>query len=195
MSQALNYAEDLTNHRYVPTCCSTTLSTASRRTFLKTVGGSVLFTSVGMLASGTAVAASGNYEAMVLSCIDPRFQDLVNKQQSRDGLAGKYSAFTIAGASIGVVAPAFKEWHKTFWENLGASVQLHNIKKVIVVNHRDCGAAKIAYGDAKVANAATETATHKEALIEFRKQLQAKHPKLGVQLSLMSLDGKLEQFA
>ncbi len=195
MSQALTCAEDLTTRRYIPTCCSTNISSASRRTFLRAVGGSVLFTSVGMLASGSALAASGNYEAMVLSCIDPRFQDLVNKQQARDGMSGKYSAFTIAGASIGVVAPAFKEWHKTFWENLGASVQLHNIKKVIVVNHRDCGAAKIAYGDAKVADAAVETSTHKEALMEFRKQLKEKHPNLGVQLSLMSLDGKLEQFA
>lgn len=155
----------------------------------------MLFTSVGMLATGSAVAASGNYEAMVLSCIDPRFQDLVNKQQASEGMSGKYSAFTIAGASIGVVAPAFKEWHKTFWENLGASVQLHNIKKVVVVNHRDCGAAKIAYGDAKVANAAVETVTHKEALMEFRKQLKEKHPNLGVELRLMSLDGKIEQFA
>lgn len=141
------------------------------------------------------MAASGDYKAMVLSCIDPRIQDLVNKQQARDGLSGKYSAFTIAGASIGVVAPAFNEWHKTFWENLGASVQLHNIKKVIVVNHRDCGAAKIAYGDAKVANAAAETATHQAALMEFRKQLKEKHSNLGVQLGLMSLDGKLERFA
>jgi carbonic anhydrase len=194
MSQALTYAEDLTNYRYIPTCCASNLSTASRRSFLRAVGGSVLFTSVGMLASGSAVAASGNYEAMVLSCIDPRFQDLVNKQQARDGMSGKYSAFTIAGASIGVVAPAFKEWHKTFWENLGASVQLHNIKKVVVVNHRDCGAAKIAYGDAKVADAAAETVTHREALLEFRKQLKEKHPNLGVELRLMSLDGKLEQF-
>lgn len=63
-------------------------------------GGAVLFSSVGMISSGVQ-AASGNYEAMVLSCIDPRFQDLVNKQQASDGLSGKYSAFTIAGASIG----------------------------------------------------------------------------------------------
>jgi carbonic anhydrase len=195
MPEAFVSTQDFSSPRYIPTCCGTTLSAVSRRTFLRAAGGSVLFASVGMLASGTAVAASGNYEAMVLSCIDPRFQDLVNKQQARNGLSGKYSAFTVAGASIGVVAPAFKEWHKTFWENLGASVQLHNIKKVIVVNHRDCGAAKIAYGDAKVANAAVETATHQAALMEFRQQLKEKHPNLAVQLGLMSLDGNLEQFA
>lgn len=181
--------------RYMPTCCTATVPAANRRAFLRAVGGSVLFTSVGMLASGGAVAASGNYEAMVLSCIDPRFQDLVNKRQAQDGLSGKYSAFTIAGASIGVVAPAFKEWHKTFWENLGASVQLHNIKKVIVVNHRDCGAAKIAYGDAKVSTPEAETATHRAALVEFGQQLKVRHPSLGVQLGLMSLDGRLELFS
>lgn len=195
MFKVSTFPQSIQNHRYIPTCCDATISAQSRRSFLQAMGGSVLFTSVGMLATGSAVAASGNYEAMVLSCIDPRFQDLVNKQQARDGMSGKYSAFTIAGASIGVVAPAFKEWHKTFWENLGASVQLHNIKKVVVVNHRDCGAAKIAYGDAKVANAAAETVTHMQALMEFRKQLKEKHPNLGVELKLMSLDGKIEQFA
>jgi carbonic anhydrase len=195
MNKAFTFTQNIQCNRYIATCCDTSLSAQSRRSFLQAVGGSVLFTSVGMLATGSAVAASGNYEAMVLSCIDPRFQDLVNKQQASEGMSGKYSAFTIAGASIGVVAPAFKEWHKTFWENLGASVQLHNIKKVVVVNHRDCGAAKIAYGDVKVANAAVETVTHKEALMEFRKQLKEKHPNLGVELRLMSLDGKIEKFA
>lgn len=180
--------------RYVPLCCGSSLNQPSRRAFLSLTGGSVLAASFGMIASG-AIAGSGNYEAMVLSCIDPRFQDLVDKQEAKDGLVGKYSAFTIAGASIGVVAPAFKAWHKTFWDNLGASIQLHNIKKVIVVNHRDCGAAKIAYGEKKVATPDLETATHKAALLEFNKQLKQKHPALTSQLGLMSLDGTLEIFS
>jgi carbonic anhydrase len=180
---------------YKPLCCSDMMHHVnSRREFIRIAGGAVLFSSMGLVSTG-AQAASGNYEAMVLSCIDPRFQDLVNKKQSSDGLSGKYSAFTIAGASIGVVAPAFKEWSKTFWENLGASIQLHNIKKVIVVNHRDCGAAKIAYGDAKVATPALEAATHKEALLEFKRQLQEKFPTMGTHLGLMALDGTVETFS
>jgi len=168
---------------YAPVCCGDTLMhTNSRREFMRLTGGAVLFSSIGMLSAGVQ-AASGNYEAMV------------NQKQASDGLSGKYSAFTVAGASIGVVAPAFKEWSKTFWENLGASIQLHNIKKVIVVNHRDCGAARIAYGEAKVANPAIETETHKEALLEFRRQLSEKFPTMGAQLGLMSLDGKLETFS
>ena len=180
---------------YKPQCCGAMMSGAnSRREFMRLAGGAVMFTSIGLLSTGVQ-AASGNYEEMVLSCIDPRFQDLVNKKQAGDGLSGKYSAFTVAGASIGVVAPAFTEWSKTFWDNLGASIQLHNIKKVIVVNHRDCGAAKIAYGEAKVATPAIETATHKEALLEFKRQLKEKFPAMGSQLGLMAIDGTVETFA
>ena len=57
-------------------------------------------------------------------------------------LTGKFSQFVIAGAAVGVVAPEFKEWHQAFWDNLGASIQLHHIKKVIAIDHRDCGAAR-----------------------------------------------------
>jgi carbonic anhydrase len=139
-----------------------------------------------------AFGASGDYEAMALTCIDPRFQEPVRNHLGQRGLSGKYSQFTIAGAAIGVVAPAFKDWHKAFWDNLAASVQLHNIKKVIVIDHRDCGAVKMAYGEAKAANRDIETQTHKAALAEFRRQLAQKHPTLTAETGLMDLDGKVE---
>ena len=135
-----------------------------------------------------------NYEAMVLSCIDPRFQNFVNKENAKKGLTNKYSAFTIGGGSIGVVAPTFKKWHQTFWENLDMSVQLHDIKKVIVINHRDCGAAKIAYGAEKIANRETETKIHRSSLIQFKNQLKVKQPKLVAELYLMNLDGSVTSF-
>jgi carbonic anhydrase len=110
-------------------------------------------------------------------------------------MIGKYSQFTFAGASIGVVAPAFKTWAPAFWDNLAASMQLHHIPKVIAMNHRDCGAAKIAYGAEKVANKQIETETHKAALMEFKKQVAEKQPSLKVELGLMSLNGKVEMFS
>jgi len=84
-----------------------------------------------------------NYKAMVLSCIDPRFQPIIYNYLKKKKLIGKYSSFTIAGASLGVTATKFKKWHKVFWENFDTSIKLHNIKKLIIINHRDCGAAKI----------------------------------------------------
>ena len=71
-------------------------------------------------------------------------------------------------------------------------MQLHHIKRVIAIDHRDCGAAKIAYGDAKVANPKIETETHRAALAEFRKEMGARHPALKVETYLMSVNGRVE---
>src|SRR4051812_30051827 len=173
-------------------CCGDLLrSHFDRRRFLL-VGGAA-----GLAAAlpSQLFAATGNYEAMVLTCIDPRFPEpTINYMKTRN-MVGKYSQFTFAGAAIGVVAPAFKAWHKTFWDNLAASVQLHNIPKVIALDHRDCGAARIAYGEARVANAQVETETHKAALMQFRKEAAKRHPKMQVELGLMAIDGKVETFS
>jgi carbonic anhydrase len=173
-------------------CCNDLLGTFNRRHFVRAaaLGGATL-----ALARYVALAAEGNYEAMVLACIDPRIQEPVRRYTVEQNLTGKFSQFVIAGAAIGVVAPAFKDWHKAFWDNLGTSIELHHIKKVIAIDHRDCGAAKIAYGEAKVANPQVENETHREALAQFRKQVGERHPQLGVETGLMALDGKMEMFS
>lgn len=173
------------------TCCGDLLRARfDRRRFLHLTAGAGLAAAL----PSFAFAAEGNYEAMLLTCIDPRFpQPTIDYMKSRD-MIGKYSQFSFAGASIGVVAPAFKDWSKAFWDNLAASMQLHHIPKVIVINHRDCGAAKIAYGADAVKDAAAETETHKAALMEFKKQLGERQPSLKSELGLMALDGKVEMF-
>jgi carbonic anhydrase len=178
------------NHAASCPCCGDLLRGAlSRRRFIAAAGATLA------CAPGFAFAATGNYEAMVLSCIDPRLQEPVRRYLVGRHLSGKYSHFVIAGASVGVVAPAFQDWHKTFWDNLGASVQLHHIKRVIVINHRDCGAAKMAYGEEAVASRASEQATHRAALVQFRKQLAEHHPDLKVETGLMALNGHMEMMA
>jgi carbonic anhydrase len=179
-------------HPNTCSCCGDLLrGRFDRRGFMRLAG------SAGLVAAFpfAALGAEGNYEAMVLSCIDPRFPEpTLNYMKSR-GMVGKYSQFVVAGAAIGVVAPAFKDWQKTFWDNLGASMQLHKIPKVIAIDHRDCGAAKIAYGPDKVANPQVETETHRAALAEFRKQVNERQPSLAVETGLMALDGKVEMFS
>jgi hypothetical protein len=173
-------------------CCGDLLRARfDRRRFLHLTAGA------GMLAAFPSLAfgAEGNYDAMLLTCIDPRFPEPTIKYMEGRHMQGKYSQFSFAGAAIGVVAPAFKTWEPAFWDNLAASIQLHHIPKVIAMNHRDCGAAKIAYGEAKVANPKIETETHKAALMEFKKQVAEKQPKLQVELGLMALDGKVEMFS
>jgi hypothetical protein len=173
-------------------CCGDMLRMRfDRRRFLQISAVAGMAAAIPSLAFG----ATGKYEAMLVTCIDPRFpQPTLNYMKGRK-MIGKYSQFTFAGASIGVVAPAFKTWAPAFWDNLAASMQLHSIPKVIAMNHRDCGAAKIAYGADAVKDAATETATHKAALLEFKKQVAEKQPTLKVELGLMAVNGKVEMFS
>ena len=171
-------------------CCNDLMRGAfSRRRFM--TGAAATGAALAM-APFAAIAAEGHYDAMVLGCIDPRLQEPVHRYTARHGLTGKFSQFIIAGAAIGVVAEPFKDWHKAFWDNLATSVQLHHIKRVIAIDHRDCGAAKIAYGADKVANPKIETETHRAALAEFRRQVGDKKLNLGVETGLMDIDGKIE---
>jgi len=172
-------------------CCGDILNGRhDRRRFMQMAGSAGLAAAFPFMAF--AQGNYGSYEAMLLSCIDPRMQEPVRAYMEKQGLIGKYSQFTIAGAAIGVVAPKFKTWHQAFWDNLGATVQLHKIKKIIVVDHRDCGACRIAYGDASTATPEVETQTHRKVLAQFRQQAAKHRPKLAVETGLMSLDGKVE---
>ena len=134
-----------------------------------------------------------NYKVMVLSCIDPRFQPIVFNYLRKKKLSGKYSSFTIAGSAVGVTANKFKRWHKVFWDNLETSVKLHNIKKLIVINHRDCGAAKI-INEKKEFSDINETKVHKNSFKKIKKIFRKKYPKLSIELKIISLNSKVETF-
>ena len=108
-------------------------------------------------------------------------------------LFGKYSAFTIAGAAVGITHNKFKKWHKTFYDNLSTSIKLHQIEKLIVINHKDCGAAKIVNGK-KAFNITNEQKIHKESFSKLRKEIKKRFPKLKVELNLMSLNSKITKF-
>ena len=126
------------------------------------------------------------YEAMVLSCIDPRFQTKVYKYLKNKKLTGKYSSFTIAGAGIGVTHKKFKKWHSTFWDNFDTSIKLHKINKLIVINHKDCGAAKIANGGKKFTSS-IEYKMHKLSFKSIKIKLKKKDPKLKVNFKILSI--------
>ena len=126
------------------------------------------------------------YDAMVLSCMDPRFQPKVYKYLKAKKLTGKYSAFTIAGAAIGVTHKKFKKWHSTFIDNLSTSIKLHKIRKIIVINHKDCGAAKIVNGKKKF-NSIIENKIHRESFKKIKKILNNRFPSLKINFKILSL--------
>ena len=130
---------------------------------------------------------------MVLSCIDPRFQPIVYNYLKKKKLNGKYSSFIIAGAAVGVTAAKFKKWHKAFWDNIDISIKLHKIKKLIVINHRDCAVVKIINGKKKFTKK-NETKVHKNSFQKIKKIFKKKYPKLSIELKIISLNSKVETF-
>ena len=148
-----------------------------------------------LLIHGAVRAADGAvFDSMLLSCIDPRMVTPVGDYMFGRGLRGKFSQFIIAGAAIGVVAPQFASWQPAFWDNLGTSIKLHGITRLIAIDHRDCGAAKIAYGDGAVATRALETETHQKAATAFRAEMTKRQPTMKLEIGLMALDGGIEMF-
>ena len=69
---------------------------------------------------------------------------------------------------------------------------LHKIRKVIVLDHRDCGAYKVVLGEDFAKDPAKETAIHATQLRRLRTMIKEKYPALGVELLLMALDGKVQ---
>ena len=148
----------------------------NRRGFLNLGAAGVAGAALASMAPSKSFAASGNYEAMLVNCIDPRFTTLswqymgLIQGVSREKLEDNYSHFVMAGGPIGAVHPKFAGWHATYWDNLDVTVSLHHIKRVIGISHRDCGAAKLAFGADAVSDKDKETEAHSEALSMFRHQ-------------------------
>jgi carbonic anhydrase len=127
------------------------------------------------------------YKAMVLSCMDPRFQLPVFKFIKKKNLISKHSSFTIAGAAVGVTHNKFKKWHQAFIDNLAVSIQLHKIEKLIVVNHEDCGAIKLAENKKNY----IEDEIHKNSFQKLKKVINKNFPKLKLEFYILRLDQKI----
>lgn len=139
--------------------------------------------------------AGGHAKALLLSCMDYRLVDDLVAFMNAKGLKDNYDHVVLAGASLGVVSDKFADWHDTFWEHLDVAIKLHHVEEVIVIDHRDCGAYKLALGADAVSTPETESAAHAGSLAAFAAQVHDRHPDLEVETFLMSLDGKVEAVA
>jgi carbonic anhydrase len=136
--------------------------------------------------------AAGHTDALLLTCMDYRLVDSVGTYMNGRSMKGKYDQVILAGASLGAVTPKFPAWNTTFWEHLDTAVKLHAIHKVIVIDHRDCGAYNLVFNDDFAKDPAKELAIHSKTLHDLRDQIGKKHKDLEVELGLMALDGKVE---
>jgi hypothetical protein len=171
-------------------CCGEMPGNFDRRRFLTLGAGAALATALPV----SPAAAQPNYELVLLTCTDPRVQQLTTAYMTGRELAGKYRQLSLEGAAIGAVAEQYKDKQKMFWEDFSAFVDRYQMKRVIALDHRDCGAAKVAYGLVKVTDKLIETESHHYALREFRKLVTKRYPEMEVEIGLMALDGKVQIF-
>ena len=161
----------------------------SRRSALRAIalgGGAALLTSL------PAAAVAGHVDVLLLSCMDYRLMDDVSAYMQGRGMKDAYDHLILAGASLGALTDKRPAWGKTFWEHLEVAIQLHSVKKVMVIDHRDCGAYRVFLGEAAVSTPAKELAEHELYLRKLRAEIRKRHPKLEVELGLMGLDGKVQ---
>lgn len=185
---------NVTHENHGHDCCSVPASsfTVGRREFVKlaTLGAGVAL--FGSFSAKTAWA-SGAAEAVVLTCMDYRLVDKTVKYlDSLDHMQGEYDHIVLAGASLSVVTDKYPAWAQTFWDHVKIAIDLHHVKEVIVVDHRDCGAYKLVYSKDLAATPKDETEIHTSNLKKIFKVLKEKYPAVEVRLALMALDGSVD---
>lgn len=149
----------------------------------------------GAAQADTAPVAAHGTEALLLSCMDYRLiDDMVNYMDGR-GLTNQYDHIILAGASLGAVTSEFKSWNKTFWEHLKIAIDLHHINRVILMDHRDCGAYKVILKADFAKDPMLEQRVHGKYLRELEKAIHKNYPKLEVETLLMNLDGTVQTIA
>jgi carbonic anhydrase len=163
---------------------------AGRRLFLRTaaLGGGL---ACGLLPRPSG--AAGTTDVLLLSCMDFRLMDDVERYMRSRGLRDRYDHIVLAGASLGAVTDRYPHWGRTFWDHLGIALQLHQIHTVMLLDHRDCGAYKVILGPEHAATPTSEHAAHADALGRLRLQVLARQPALKVETLLMGVDGKVEE--
>ena len=112
-------------------------------------------------------------DAVVVHCIDFRFQKYIDPWLQKHFGHDNYNRVSLAGGVFDI---------ETILKQVEISDKLHKIKKVILINHEDCGA----YGDAGNYD------RHKSDLDEAKRKIGALFPDLDVETYYLHLDGEFE---
>ncbi|MFZ4605969.1 MAG: carbonic anhydrase [Caulobacter sp.] len=175
------------------TCCNAIQpAPMSRRRALQAVALGAGVSLLSMLRPGVA-KAGGHTEMLLLTCMDFRLANEIEAYMDARGLRDKYDHVVLAGASLGALNDRFPAWTEVFWQHLDLAIELHEVHRVMVLDHRDCGAYKMILGEASVKDPETELKSHVKQLYALRSAILAKHPHMEVEIGLMALDGAVMQ--
>lgn len=111
--------------------------------------------------------AAGHTDALCIMCIDYRLIDGAVKFFDADPRApgtGHYDLAALAGASLAGVLTKFPEAVPGFWNQIALAKQLHGIKRLVVLDHMQCGAYAQQFNQGNPMPPEQERAAHKETM-------------------------------
>ncbi len=122
---------------------------------------------------GVIFFAMHNAEAIVITCIDFRLQEAINSWISENFTSKTFDRVAFAGGvkNLDIILG-----------QIDIAVRLHHIKKVVLINHEDCGA----YGEAGTAE------KHAEDLRTAKNRIKEIHSDLNIETFYLHLDGTFE---
>lgn len=112
-------------------------------------------------------------EAVVVTCIDFRFQDYINDWISKNIPPKSHDRVAFAGGVKNL---------EIILGQIETSKRLHEIKKVVLINHEDCGA----YGESGTLE------KHTEDLKNAEQRVKEKLPDVEVETYYLHLNGTFE---
>lgn len=112
-------------------------------------------------------------ENLVLTCMDYRFRKQIGDLLT---LAG-YPEFDHVALPGGTKALLNDEGRKTFFAALDVGLRLHDTRRVIIVDHIDCGAYG---GSTAFAGSDAEEEFHRQRLAEAREVINGAYPEVEV---------------
>ena len=131
-----------------------------------------------------AAGAKAKVDNLAIMCIDFR---LVNRSisffNSRTGpqppTNRDYDLVALAGASLaGVAGGLFEPTTHGFWQQVFAADHLHDIKRVIVLDHMGCGAYNEEFNGGGTLPAPRERELHIQMMTALNAKLRAYYPRL-----------------
>lgn len=164
--------------------CAIHQAGVSRRMFTTMLAG----TAVGL--SVRRADAAGSVAALVVTCIDYRLVDDATRFFDTMKLTNNYDLVSLAGATLAATSNKFPSSNAAFWDHIVIAKQLHNIGKVILLDHRDCGAYRVALNAPANMARDPETAMHKKEMDVLKAEIAKRHPDLSSEFYLIDLDGK-----
>ena len=109
-------------------------------------------------------------KAVIIHCIDFRFQKIIQEEIEKRGLVGQFDRISHPGASRNF---------QTVSKSCQLSLELHDPDEAIIIEHVDCGA----YGEDNLPD------THKRNAQKLKEFLEKLKPEIKVIILLAAFDG------